>query len=184
MRNIARLSAASIGAAAVAGAIIVIPAATANAADTTLTVNIGSSGALSIDAPPSGELTLTLTEYTGSIGPVTVSDTRNTINGWNATANMAAGMTNPVGPETVPATAITYLAGVALPDLPNSIAIVTPGNVLPVDLSETRTAQTAAIGIPLFSQTKTASWTPLIAAPASEFSVAGTYTGTLTHSVS
>lgn len=174
------------------GAVVALTALTAAAlpavanaqADTTLTVIIASSGGLSIAAPASATVEADEADavpiYAFTVNQVTVTDSRNSLLGWTSTAALPGGLTNAAAGETVPGSAFTYVPGLAVPGL-GSIAVVTPG--LPGNLNAPRTAQTAAISLPLFGQNRTASWTPLVTVPTSNFSGAGTYTGTLTHSV-
>lgn len=162
-------------AAAGALAVAVISPAVSNAADTDLTFTV-LGGALNITAPASQALTVTGDVASGGITPVVVSDQRLGINGWTASA-ISSDFEKPTpDPATIPASAVTYSA----PLLPARTGISTVAGVLVPQTIDSTTAvvvATAVIGA------NTATWTGSVSVALPDEVVAGTYTGTVTHSV-
>ena len=162
---------------AAAGALAdaVISPAVSNAADTVLTFTV-LGGALNITAPASQALTVTGDVASGGITPVVVSDQRLGINGWTASAISSDFEKPSPDPATIPASAVTYSA----PLLPARTGISTVAGVLVPQTIDSTTAvvvATAVIGA------NTATWTGTVEVDLPSEVVAGTYTGTVTHSV-
>ena len=142
----------------------------------TFTVTVG---ALTMTAPASANLGSGApgTTITGAIGPVTVADNRALLTAsWTATVSSTAWTTGGATPnETIPAADGVYTPGV----------ITTTGTITatgtPITLSGGATAVvagTAGVG------NNTATWNPGIAVAVPAAAVGGTYSGTLTQSVS
>jgi hypothetical protein len=137
-------------------------------------------GALSITEPSTATLgtavpgALTLS---GSLGTVTVSDTRGNLTAtWTASVtstNFTTG-TSPGTYQTVANSSIAYSAGTATST--TGIGTFTPGVL--TSMSASGTAGTWA-----GTSSNTAAWDPTITFTLSPSQVAGTYSGTITHSV-
>ena len=146
--------------------------------DTTVTFAV-TSGALTMTAPAAADLGSGApgTDITGEVGTTTVTDDRALLSAsWNATASSTdfttAGGTTP---EIIPATDVDYAPG----------TITTTGGITatPHDITldhepQLVVAGTAGVG------NNTASWNPTLTVHVPVQAVTGTYTGTLTQSVS
>lgn len=152
----------------------------AGAGGTTTTANL-SGGGLSIAAATSVTLSSAATgasSLTGSLGTVTVTDTRGAPTAvWTATVAATSFTTGLASSdETVSASSITYSSG------PGSAAVGQVGVMVPtagVTLGSSRTAATwTGVG------NNTVSWSPTLTFALKPSLVRGTYTGTVTHSVS
>jgi len=155
-------------------------AATSPTGSTPVTVEI-LGGVLSITVPAAADLGSTnpssnAQTVTGSLGPVAVSDLRAGVLGWVATAG-STDFTGPAGGggPTIPAATMTYT--------PGTTAVVGHATVTPISLTAMTTPSTvqtatAVIGV------NTATWNPSIGVVIPAGAVAGTYTATITHSVS
>jgi hypothetical protein len=110
---------------------------------------------------------------TGSLGPVVVSDLRAGFLGWVATAGSTS-FTGTTGP-TISAATMSYTPGTAVVV---GIATVTPISLAAMTTASTVQTATAVIGV------NTATWNPSIGVLIPAGAVAGTYTATITHSVS
>jgi hypothetical protein len=135
-------------------------------------------GALSITVPATANLGTTAASstaqtVTGLLGPVVVSDLRAGSLGWVATAG-STDFTGPAGP-TISATTMTYTPGTAFVV---GIATVTPISLTAMTTPGTVQTATAVIGV------NTATWNPSIGVVIPAGAVAGSYTATITHSVS
>jgi hypothetical protein len=144
---------------------------------TTATVLING-GALAISVPTSANLGTTTVStsaqtVTGSLGPVVVSDLRGGTIGWVATA-ISTNFTGSNG-GTISVGAMTYTPGTAVVV---GVATVTPSSL--TGMGATSAVQTATVtGGP-----NTATWNPSIGVPIPAGALAGTYSATITHSVS
>jgi hypothetical protein len=137
------------------------------------------SGALSMSAPDSVNLGSGApgTTITGLLGPVTVTDDRALLSAnWTATASSTDWTTGGGTPaETIPATDVGYDPG----------SITTTGTITatgtPITLANTAApVVTGTDGV----GNNTATWNPALAVAVPASGVGGTYTGTLTESVS
>ena len=146
--------------------------------DTTVTFTV-TSGELSMTAPVSANLGSGApgTTINGNLGAVTVTDDRALLSAsWTTTASSTDWTTGGGTPaETIPATDVGYDPG----------SITTTGTITatgtPITLSGTAApvvAGTDGVG------NNTASWNPALAVAVPAAAVGGTYTGTLTESVS
>ena len=150
--------------------------APADAADTTTTFTITAAGGLSISAPASanlGSVASGATSVSGSLGTVTVTDQRGLILGnWTATAsstNFAHGTSSTYDIAKAQA---TYASGAVSGD--GGAAVGAGGSLaLPV-VAATR----------LGAGNNTVTWNPTTTVALSPTAVVGTYTATITHSVS
>jgi len=167
---------ASAAALFIGGAGVLALAVPASAATTPVTVQV-TGGALGISAPVASVSLGTASgsssaqTVTGSLGLVVVSDLRAGVAGWVATA----GSTSFVGPQTILGSAATYTPGTAVVV---GIATVTPLSLASMITAGTVQTATAVLGV------NTATWDPSIAVTLPAGAQAGTYSATITHSVS
>jgi hypothetical protein len=138
-----------------------------------------SSGTLSIAQPTTtdfGTKSVGLLSLSGSLGTVTVSDTRGLVSAtWTATVsstNFTTGTATTY--ETVTDSNIAYSAGAATSV--TGQGVFTPGVL-------TNLSSAGVAGSWVGNGSNTVSWDPTITFTLSPSQVAGTYTGTITHSV-
>ncbi|GAA1842278.1 hypothetical protein [Asanoa iriomotensis] len=175
-----RVTMASIAAVAAVMAIGAAPAvavAPSPTATTGITFQITAAG-LGITAPVTVNLGTGVSGGTvsGSIGPVTVTDQRGLLAAtWTATVSSTAYTTGGgTAAETIPAVDATYTAGT--PTATTGVPVPVTG--VPGTLGAPRTAYTAtAVG------SNSATWNPTLSIAVPAAAVAGTYSGTVTHSV-
>ena len=141
---------------------------------TTFTVT---GGTIAISQPGSVDLGSSAASVTGqtvskALGAVTVTDSRGGVVGWTAQV-VSTAFTSP-GATSVPASAVS--AGLALPTV-TGIAVVTPLPATNMSAPSTVETATAVVGA------NTASWDPTITVAVPAGAVAGTYSGTITHSL-
>lgn len=146
---------------------------TTTTATTTISFTV-TSGALSLSAPVSANLGSGApgTTISAAIGPVTVTDDRALASAsWTVTA---AETDFSSGGNTIPATAASYTPG----------TITTTGTITatPTNVTLTNSAQTVVTGSAGVGD-NTATWNPTVPVAVPANAVAGTYTGTLAHSV-
>ncbi|MCW2615925.1 MAG: hypothetical protein JWN08_2919 [Frankiales bacterium] len=155
----------------------------AGAADTTTTFTL-TAGALGVSAPVSKNLGSGSAgaPVSASLGDVTVSDARGTLLGsWTATAVSSAFTTGGATPnETIAATNVTYASGLETGG--SGTAVRVPGQLsaavaVAIDTAKTAFSATGALG------TNSTTWSPTVIVSPPSSAVAGTYTGTVTHSV-
>ncbi len=158
-------------------------AAPASAAGTTTTFIVGA-GALSVSAPASGALGTGSPGATASaaLGSVTVNDARASLLGTWTTSVIGSAFTTGGGTsaETIPASAVTYASGPATAT--TGLGVFVPGQLttllaVPIDSSQVAFVRAASVG------NSTATWSPTVIVNVPAAAVAGTYTGTITHSV-
>src|SRR3569833_1273396 len=166
---------------ALAGAVGLVAATAlpASAADTTVTFAITTAG-LTISAPGSvniGSVASGSASFAGQIGPVTVTDLRGTLNGsWTATVSGTDFTTGTgTGPETIPVINVSYAPG-------SATGTTGTGTFAPGSGGIINEPQTAFTGTALTGN-NTATWNPTLTVSIPAATVAGTYTGTVTHSV-
>lgn len=154
-------------------------AGTAQAADTTTTFAVVA-GSLSIGAPASASLGNVATgtaSVQGVLGPVTVTDDRGALAAtWSVAASSSDFTTgDATAAETVPKANVLYTPGLPTASSPTT-GVFTP---LPNALGASTPVYTGtAVG------NNSATWNPTIAITLPAQAVAGTYAGTITHSVS
>lgn len=177
----ARLSVATLALAFLTG--LAFPAA-ADASGTAVTFSIGA-GALTISNPASVTLSgagVPGTNLTGQLGTVTVTDARASLTAsWTASVATTTFVTGgATAAETISKSAVSYASGAATST--TGVGVFTPGQATPV-LAAALTTQQTAFTLTAGTGNNTAAWNPslVIAVPAA--AVAGTYTGTITHSV-
>ncbi|KAB8183749.1 hypothetical protein [Microbispora catharanthi] len=196
-RSVAAPSAGAAGLALVA-ALTMTPAAqpalagtcpASTTCPTTVTFTVNAPDGLTISVPdgpvnigsgaPGGQIS-------GLLGPVTVSDQRAALTAtWVATVSAAAGGFTTGGgtpAETVPNTAVLYWSGPATATTGGVPADFSPGQATAADAQSLDVSRTA------FSKTSgsgdnSATWNPTIVVNVPAQAVAGTYTGTVNHSV-
>jgi hypothetical protein len=173
------------GAAVVAALGAGTPAFAAPTGSTTVTFAINA-GTLDITVPAtanlgSGNPGATIT---GQLGVVTVNDTRGALLGtWTArvtSTNFTTG--GATAPETIPASAVSYWSGPATANTGLGTPAAGQANAAAAQPLSTTTPLTA------FSKTlvvgnNTTSWNPTLIVNVPAAAVAGTYSGTVTHSV-
>lgn len=174
---------AALGAAitSLVAATVLATTAPSSAAETATTFTL-TGGALSVSVPESADLGSEATgagTVQGSLGPVTVTDDRGLLAAaWTASAFATDFVTGGGSPEeTIPAARVTYLSGPATASSPATGVFLGAGSV---------TLGTSLL--PVFTGTATgnnsATWNPTVTVLVPAQAVAGTYTGTITHSVS
>jgi hypothetical protein len=159
-----------------------LPADGATSGGTTATFQL-SGGALSITVPATANLGTAATGATaigGPLGVVQVTDARgSTVATWTATA-LSGAFTAGAG-QTIPAADVNYWSGVATST--TGVGVFTPGqaaavNEVAINAAQTAFALTAGVG------NNQATWNPTIDIHLPGSTTAGTYAGTITHSVS
>jgi len=148
-------------------------------ANTTMTFAV-TVGALSITAPTSATLGAGNPGTTigpTPLGPVTVTDDRAALNaGWTATAASTDFTTGgSTSPETIAASNVTYGPG---PITATGTVTTTPTTITLSGTPQSVVTATGVVG------DNTASWNPNMTVAVPGNAVGGTYTATLTHSVS
>lgn len=175
-----------LGAAALVAAVSAAPANAAQTGSTTVTFAI-TAGALNITVPATANLGAGTAgqNISGQLGPVQVVDARgNLVAAWTTTVTSTAFTTGgATSAETIPVSAVKYWSGPSTST--TGIGVFTPGQLtaaLAATLTSTAPGPTA-FSLTLGVGNNTATWNPtlIVAAPAA--AVAGTYTGTVTHSV-
>lgn len=163
---------------ATTAAVLAAMALPAGAADTTTTFVL-SAGSLTVSAPgtavslPGGAAGAGT--ISGPLGTVAVTDARGAlIAAWTATA-LSTGFVN--GTTTIAPTAVSYASGTGTQVTGLPLMVGTVGAV--ADLTTAKTVMTAtAVG------SNAGSWNPTVSVTIPATAVAGTYTATITHSVS
>ena len=170
-----------LGVVAVAGVVLPAagPAGAATTGSTTATFSIVS-GALSISVPASanfGSVPSGATVLSALLGNVQVVDARASTSGsWTATVSSTSFVTGAGSPaETVPAADVAYDPG-------NAIATTGTGTFTPGTDGSLATPITAFSASSEVGSTSV-TWDPQITITIPLAAVAGTYTGTITHSV-
>jgi hypothetical protein len=167
--------------------VVVASAFPANAADTTTTFDV-SGGALTIAAPASatiGSAAAPGASISGSLGAVTVTDTRGTDpSPWTASV-VATDFTNTTSTTTpapvIPVADVSYWSGPAT-------ATTGDGTFTPGQATLGDAAALSATSLTAFSHTggtggNTAVWDPGLVISVPSTAQVGTYSGTVTHSV-
>jgi hypothetical protein len=160
---------------------VAAPAGAAVAADTTTTFAV-SGGALGISAPGSANLGTGAAAgtLTAQLGAVTATDARGALGaGWTAAAASTA-FANSTTPAAASITTATYSSGLATGT--TGIAVFLQGQTTtPAALSSTAvTAYSASASV----GNNSATWNPTIVVSLPAQAIAGSYTGTITHSLS
>lgn len=171
--------------AVIAGLALVVGSATAaSAEDTIVTVTVTAPDGLAITVPATANIGAGVPGSTvsGQLGAVTVSDERAALNAsWNTTV-IATDLTTGGGTpaETIPNINILYWSGTATSTTGNGT--FTPGQETPAEAEIINVPQTA-FSLSGGNGVNSASWNPTIVVNIPSTAIAGTYTGTVTHSV-
>ncbi len=157
----------------------VAQAATGPSTDTTTTFDVNG-GLLTITTPDTaalGTVPIGAPTVSAALGSVIVDDERGTLGGsWTASVISTDFTTGGAAPaETVPAASVAYAPGAATAT--TGTGTFTPGPGGAMDTSQTAFSATATTGV------TTVHWDPTITVTLRAGIVAGTYTGTITHSV-
>ena len=135
-------------------------------------LSISAPSSVSLGAAPTGAATLS-----ASLGPVKVTDSRTIAQSWLATVTSTS--FTGAGLTVIPNSSVTYISGQATA----STGLVTPVPGAP--LGVTLEAQRRAFeGTVLALGGNTVTWTPTIRISLPANVLAGSYSGTITHSVS
>jgi hypothetical protein len=142
-------------------------------------------GSLAISVPASADLSAaatTASTLSAALGSVQVTDQRGALAGtWTASVTGSAFTTGAASAqETIANTAVSYWSGAATAS--SGVAVTTPGQLLALNaqtLGQSRTAFSAAATVGNNSTT----WNPTIVIAVPSNVVAGTYSGTITHSI-
>lgn len=181
-----QLAALAIAGAAIAG-VVVAPDAKAAPADTSTSFTL-TGGALSVSAPAAATLTgaatnVLATTVSGQLGATTVTDARGAlVASWTASVDgtdFTTGTGDVEPAELVADENIDYWSGLATAT--TGTVVATGGQatgLLAEDMSASRTAM-AGVGV----GNNSATWNPTLVVNVPAGNVAGTYTGTITHSV-
>lgn len=169
---------ATVAAAGALAAAVISPAVS-NAvpgppANTTVTFTIAA-GDLNISAPATQPLTVSGLVASGGITPVVVTDQRRGIAGWITSAVSSAF----TGPTAIPATAVTYTAGLPLLAQASGVVVATPASVTPINIGTTQPVYNGTLVV----GNNTAGWTGTVNVALPSDVTAGAYSGTITHSV-
>ena len=160
------------------------PAPAATSAPTTTTFTL-TGGALNITAPASKDLGSVATgtaTVSAQLGTVTVADTRGALLGaWTASAVTTSFTTGgATASETIAAANANYWSGTATSS--TGVGTFTPGQPLAANQVSIGTAQTAFSAAVVVGNNSVA-WNPTLIVTIPSAAVAGSYTGTVTHSV-
>lgn len=179
-RRTASFAAAVLSACAALG----VAAGSADAASNTTTTFAVNAGALGVTVPASASLGAGNpgTSISAALGSVSVSDARALLTAaWTASATSTAFTTGGgTTPETIANSNVSYWSGAATAT--TGLGTFTPGQAnagAAVTMGSTVTAFTLASGV----GNNSATWNPTIVVAVPSAAVAGTYTGTVTHSV-
>jgi hypothetical protein len=172
-----RIISSAVSGAIACGFVAAMAAPAAASPAGTTTTFVVNTGALAISAPASaslGNISVGTTTVSGSLGTVTVTDNRGLLSGGWIASVISTSFTN--GTTTIPASAIQYTAG--LPTVQSGLSAIVPGSGT---LSTPLAAQTATLSFNLGASTAT--WNPTIQVTVPAALTTGTYTATITHSV-
>ena len=158
----------------------------AQAADTTATFTLTAGGGLEISAPASKALGSAATGASAltpvQLGNVVVTDSRGALLGsWTASVTSTDFTTGEAtAAETIGKANATYWSGASIS--PTGTAVRVPGqaleaNKVTLDVSRTAFSATGVVG------NGTTTWNPTVGMTIPAAAVAGSYTGTITHSV-
>jgi len=181
--KIRRMAVLGAALATVAPVMVFAPVA-ADAATTTATFSI-TAGGLSISAPASTVALSGATAATGAssvagtLGSVTVADTRgNLVATWVTTFSSTTFTTGTATTnETVPLASISYASGTATASSGTGTFVPNVGTAMSAAAGSRVVSWTVGVG------NNSATWNPTLTFTLLPAQVAGTYTGTITHSV-
>jgi hypothetical protein len=163
--------------------LLAYPASSGAADDMDLTVTV-MAGELSIAVPAAVDLGVAVpgADLSAPLGTVTVTDERSQLSAiWVATVTASDFTTGGAGPsETIPAGTIEYWSGPATATTGTGSFVpgqLTSADAVPLDQGR------AAFGKSSGDRDNSAAWSPTLVVHIPIEVVAGTYTGTITHSV-
>jgi hypothetical protein len=175
-----------IASATAGAALIMLAAGPATAADTTTTFTLTGAG-LSVSAPSAAVLSAStligVNSLSAALGNVVVTDSRGTLNGsWTAQAASTA-FTTPGGGanRTIANTNVFYWSGVATPTI-GHIAVPVGQQLTTLQKVALDSAKDAVVTAGVIG-TAAVTWNPTVEIAVPTNALAGTYTGTITHSV-
>jgi hypothetical protein len=162
-------------------AILSLPA---HADDTTTTFTL-SAGPLAISVPASaslGSMATGTASLSAQLGAVTVSDTRGALGeDWTATVSSTDYTTGgATADETIANDDVSYWSGAAT--AATGVAVRLPGQLLAANAQSLSTSRTAFSASATLGNNST-TWNPTLVVTIPSDAVAGTYSGTVTHSV-
>jgi hypothetical protein len=166
---------------ALALALLALPAH----ADTTTTTFTLSAGLLSISVPVSADLGSAATgsaSLSSQLGAVTVTDARGALGEiWTATVSATDFTTGAASSnETIAKASVSYWSGTATAATGTAVRVpgqLAAGNAQSLSTARTAFSASATVG------NNTTTWNPTLVVTIPAAAVAGTYTGTVTHSV-
>lgn len=162
-----------------------LPASAAPTGSTAVTFAI-SAGALNITVPATANIGSGApgSSFSGQLGPVTVTDSRGLLLASWSTTVTSTNFTTGAGtaPETIAAGSVSYASGTATTT--TGLGVFLPGQpttalAVPLDTTNGPVAFTKLVAV----GNNSATWNPTLVVNAPAAAVAGTYTGTVTHSV-
>lgn len=166
--------------ATVSAVTLAVAAAPAGAADTTATFSL-TGGDLTVSAPVTADLGSAATgdvTINGALGPITVEDLRGAVTSdWSSTVvstDFTTGGGTPA--ETVPNINVAYTSGPATSTTGNGTFTPGPAGVI-INVPQGIFSHSTGSG------NNTATWDPTLFVALPPSAVAGTYSGTITHSV-
>lgn len=182
MNKHAKKLTAALATAGLSAAALVGVASPAQAADTIATFAI-TGGTLSVSVPAStvalntGTVSAGAASATAQLGSVAVTDTRGAlVNTWTTTVGSTTFVTGAASAaETVAKSNIAYSSGVATST--TGLGTFVPGVLANLSANGTGASWTGAAG------NSTAAWNPTLVFTLLSSQVAGTYTGTVSHSI-
>jgi len=141
--------------------------------------------ALAITVPGTanlGSTAITSASLSSHLGTVTVTDDRKLGLAWTATVSSTDFVTGGASaPETITKAFVSYWSGPATATSGLSVAV--PGQLTAAQAVNLTTSRTAFSGTGISLVTNSASWNPTLIVNVPAGVVAGTYSGTVTHSV-
>jgi hypothetical protein len=164
------------------GSLVMLAAPADAASGVTFTLTAGS---LAVSDPATASLGSVATgtaSLSAGLGNVTVTDARGALNGtWTSTVSSTDFTTGgATANETIAKAQVDYWSGVATST--TGVAVFLPGQVLVANKQALSTSRTAYSASAVVGNTS-ASWSPTVVVNIPSSAVAGTYSGTITHSV-
>jgi hypothetical protein len=154
-----------------------VQAPPATAAAPGLAISVPASSTLGTVAASGSTLSAVLGDVTVTTSSAIISDAT-----WTATVSASAFTTGGrTAAETIPAANVSYLAGAATVKTGLAANACVPGQVAAVPIGTAQTAYSCS-GLALLSSTRL-TWRPTVTITLPASVVAGTYSGTITHSV-
>ena len=164
------------------GSLVMLAAPAGAASGVTFTLTAGS---LAVSDPATSNLGSVATgtaTVSSALGAVTVTDGRGALNGtWTSTVSSTDFTTGgATADETIAKAQVDYWSGAATST--TGVAVFLPGQLLVANKQALSTSRTAYSASAVIGNTS-ATWNPTVVVNIPAASVAGTYSGTITHSV-